>query len=93
MFDSTTSRPGLLSPTVDGCDVLFDEAWCCWLSIVCGSRRTQVGFDPLRSAYDSEGFKLVFLWFVYFISFFVVSPERLEMVSPYFVLQILFVLF
>ena len=61
------------SPTVDGCHVLFDEAWCCWLSIVYGSRSTQVGFDPLGSADDSEGFKLVFLWFVYFILFFLYS--------------------
>ena len=91
MFDSTTSRPGLLLLMVVMSCLTRPGVAGYLLSVGAGAPRLVL--IPLAAQMTLRGSSLFFCGLSILFYFFVFSLERLQMVFPSFVLQILFVLF
>ena len=91
MFDSTTSRPGLLLLMVVMSCLTRPGVAGYLLSVGAGAPRLVL--IPLAAQMTLRGSSLFFCGLSILYHFFVFSLERLQMVFPSFVLQILFVLF
>ena len=91
MFDSTTSRPGLLLLLLVMSCLTKPGVHGYLLSVGVGAPRLVL--IPLAAQMTLMGSSLYFCGLSILFYFFVFSPEQLEMVFPSYVLQILFVFF